>query len=88
MHVLTCTEKIRRACDPVQFACGVFLDLQKAVDTVNHNILLRKLENYETRAVSNIWFQLFLTNRKHHIYHAGIISMINLLIMGFHKGLF
>ena len=42
MHALTeLTEKIRQACDSGKFACGVFLDLQKALDTVNHNILLK-----------------------------------------------
>ena len=46
-HALSAiTEKIRQACDSGNFACGVFLDLQKAFDTVNHNILLKKLEYY------------------------------------------
>ena len=32
------TEKIREALDKKQFACGIFIDLQKAFDTINHNI--------------------------------------------------
>ena len=37
MHALTeLTEKIRQVCDSAQFACEVFLDLQKAIDTVKH----------------------------------------------------
>ena len=32
------TEKIGQACDSGNFVCGVFLDLQKVFDTVNHDI--------------------------------------------------
>ena len=50
------TEKIRQACDSRSFACGVFLDLQKAFATVNHDILLKKLEHYGIRGITNSWF--------------------------------
>ena len=36
------TEMIREALDQGNFACGIFIDLQKAFDTVDHNILLKK----------------------------------------------
>ena len=89
MHALTeLTKKIKikQACDSGQFACEIFLDLQKAFDTVNHNILLRKLEHYGIRGVSNIWFKSNLTDRKQHTYHGGIISDEKLIEDGVPQG--
>ena len=44
--LITLTESIRKSLDNGHFSCGVFIDLQKAFDTVDHDILLRKLELY------------------------------------------
>ena len=43
--LINITENIRKALDNDNFACGIFVDFQKAFDTVNHNILL---ENWIT----------------------------------------
>ena len=46
------------------FVCGVFVDLQKAFDTVDHKILLHKRSHYGIRAIANCWCSSYLCNRK------------------------
>ena len=46
------TEQIRNACDKGLYTCGVYLDLQKAFNTVNQNTLLAKLKHYGIKGLS------------------------------------
>ena len=57
-------DNIECAIDNKQFVCGVFIDLQKAFDTVNHNILLEKIQHYGIRGIAHQWFKSYLENRK------------------------
>ena len=45
------TENIRQTLDEGSFVCGIFVDLQKTFDTVDHKIALRKLEYYGIRGM-------------------------------------
>ena len=68
------TEKIRCALDNHESACGVFIDLQKAFDTVNHDILVDKLMHYGIRGVANSWFKSYLTERTQYVSIDGYKS--------------
>ena len=61
--LLSIVEKIRSALDKNMYSCGVFIDLEKAFDNVNHRILLSKLYHYGIRGNANSWFSSYLTHR-------------------------
>ena len=74
-HTLTnITEEIRNSLDKGNFSCAVFVDFQKAFDTVNHSILLSKLNHYGIRGSMNKWFESYLCNRKHCVTINGFTS--------------
>ena len=56
--------------DP-EFCLGIFLDLKKAFDTVNFDILLGKLSHYGFKDTALLWFKNYLTNRKQFVYING-----------------
>ena len=62
---------IKETIDNGKFGCRVFIDLRKAFDTVNHEILLVKLEHYGIRGNMLNWFQSYLSNRKQYVSFNG-----------------
>ena len=66
--------KITDAIDNNEYTVGVFLDLAKAFDTVNHEILLKKLEHYGIRGIVNECFKNYLSNRKQIVQYKSVNS--------------
>ena len=73
------TENTRKVLDDGNIGCGVFVDLQKAFDTVDHQILLAELNHYGIRGVSNDLFKLYLSNHNQHVsingYKPGLATI-------------
>ena len=79
---------MRSALDKGVFACGIYTDLQKVFDMVNHSILMDKIEYYGIRGVPKMWLESFLIGR-HQFTHIKDKSSNKLqLHTGFYKDLF
>ena len=65
--LISLTENIRKNLDEGNIDCGIFFDLQKAFDTVEHDIFLSKLQHYVIRGLVNEWFKSYLSNRKQYV---------------------
>ena len=66
---------------------NIYLDLSKAFDSLNHNILLSKLEYYGITGISHNIFNTYLSNRKQYVQYDSSHSDLANINMVCHKGL-
>ena len=74
LALIELSDKIAEAMDNKKHMMGIFIDLSKAFDTLNHSISLQKLSNYGIRGVANDWFKNYLTSREQYVIYNNILS--------------
>ena len=67
-------EYINTCLDQGKYVFGIYIDLKKAFDTVQHDILLSKLQHYGIRGKALNWFKSYLTDRKQFTKVNGVSS--------------
>jgi len=86
MALIDLYDKISLAIDKNEFSMGIFIDLSKAFDTLDHNILLKKLEHYGIRGKALDWFKSYLHNRKQCVSLNGVMSDYKTVTYGVPQG--
>ena len=86
MAVMQLIDKINNAVEKKKTSIGIFLDLSKAFDTIDHNILLYKMEYYGFRGTVYNWFKSYLNNRKQYVNVDSNRSDLHNIICGVPQG--
>ena len=86
MALIELYDKISLAIDKNEYSIGIFIDLSKAFDTLDHTILLKKLYHYGIRGKAWDWFNSYLCNRKQCVCLNGIMSDYKLVTHGVPQG--
>ena len=86
LAALEFTDRISHEMDAKKIPFSIFLDLSKAFDTLDHNVLLSKLEYYGIRDTALNWFKRYLTKRTQYVDCNGIASSIREIETGVPQG--
>ena len=84
--IIELVDKITKAIENDEYTIGIFLDLSKAFDTVNHNILLQKLYFYGIRGKCHDWLKDYLANRKQVVKYNNTRSVEMTITCGVPQG--
>jgi hypothetical protein len=77
---------VGQAINEGNWCIGIFLDLKKAFDTVQHDILLKKLSKYGIKGVALEWFKSYLSDRSQCVDINGSISEFKRILMSVLQG--
>ena len=86
LALISLTNNISAAMDRKEYCIGIFLDLSKAFDAVNHSILLRKLQHYGIRGVALKWMNSYLSNRFQFVQYNEYQSVSEQICCGVPQG--
>ena len=84
--IISLVKKVNNAMDYGKISMGVFLDLRKAFDTVDHCILQNKLYKYGIRGTPWNGFKSYLENRKQYVCYSDTLSATMLITHGVPQG--
>jgi len=84
--ILDIINRIQSNMNKKLYTCGVFIDLSKAFDTVDHEILLWKLDQYGIRGIVNSWFSSYLKGRFQTTEIENIVSDRQEMLCGVPQG--
>lgn len=86
LALLTFIDDISSATNNNKYTVGVFVDLKKAFDTLQHSILISKLYNYGVRGVALNWLRSYLENRSQYVHYLGNTSERLKIVCGVPQG--
>ena len=84
--ILNLTNYLNGCFNENKFSLGIFIDLRKAFDTVNHGILLNKLVCYGIRGIAASWFHSYLCNRLQRVRVGSKLSKYKTINIGIPQG--
>ena len=86
--LMSIIENMQTKLNEEKYCAWVFVDLKKAFDTVDHNILLRKRDYYGIRAIANELFCSYLKKRKQSVSIKNNMSSVKAILTGVPQGQF
>ena len=86
LALMLLVDKILKALHEGEYVLGVFIDFSKAFDTVDHDILLRKLWRYGIRDNTYKWFESYLSNRCQFVSYNTVSSSHRSISCGVPQG--
>lgn len=86
MAIMEAVEGITDSLECRKSAIGVFIDLKKAFDTIDHSILLNKLERYGIRGVAWNWIDSYLKERQQFVRMGEFKSDYRTIVCGVPQG--